>query len=109
MRAILCILAAGVLAVCFGQKANPIVPEKVTFTPDDSSDRKVYVPPVPACTVIFYPVIREHVRIWKNDRLRLILRSKPKDSAVYTELFQWDFQLKETDSATAMFKVNIIP
>jgi hypothetical protein len=77
--------------------------------PEDSADRKIYVPSVPACTVVFYPVIREDMRIGKNDRVRLILRSKPKDSSTYKELWQWDYQLKNSDSANVLYKVNIVP
>lgn len=96
-------------AVVFGQKANPIVPKKVTFAPEDSADRKVYVPPVPACTVIFYPVIREQTRMGKGDKSRLIYRFKAKDDTAYTTLWQWDYKLTNGDSVTEMIKANLVP
>jgi hypothetical protein len=95
--------------VCFGQKASdPIARNIVTFTPEDSSDRKVYVPPVPACTVIVYPVIRENIYLGKGDKVRLIFRTKPKDSSSFTELWQWDYKQTEKDSSLLLIKATFI-
>jgi len=76
--------------------------------PEDTTDHKVYVPPVPACTVIIYPVIRETLILGKGDKVRMILRTKPKDSASYTELWQWDYKQAQKDSSTLMIKANFI-
>lgn len=76
--------------------------------PEDTTDHKVYVPPVPACTVIIYPVIRENLTLGKGDKVRLILRTKPKDSALYTEQWQWDYKQAQKDSSVLLIKVNFI-
>jgi hypothetical protein len=76
--------------------------------PSDTTDHKVYMPPVPACTVIIYPVIREHLILGKGDKVRLILRTKPKDSATYTELWQWDYKQAQKDSSVLIIKANFI-
>jgi hypothetical protein len=76
--------------------------------PEDTTDHKVYVAPVPACTVIVYPVIRENLKFGKNDKVRLILRTKPKDSSTYTELWQWDYKQAVKDSSILMIKANFI-
>jgi hypothetical protein len=76
--------------------------------PEDTTDHKLYVPPVPACTVIIYPVIREHLNLGKGDKVKLILRTNPKDSSSFTELWQWDYKQKEKDSSVLMIKANFI-
>jgi hypothetical protein len=98
------------VALCFGQiggggKQLPLM----TPAESDSADQKVYVPSVPACTVIYYPVLRENLIMHRNDRVRIIFRIKERDSATFAELFSYDYKLKFGDSGTYILKGNLIP
>jgi hypothetical protein len=90
-----------VVTLCFGQVHAP--------TASDSADQKVYVPPVPACTLIYYPVLRETQVMHKNDKVRVIFRIKENDSTTFAELFSYDYKLKFGDSGTYLLKGNLIP
>lgn len=104
---VLVLLIAG---MAIAQTAAPGTPSIIKL-PDvsDSVDKKVYVPPVPACTVIYYPVLRDVIPMGKNDKIRVRVSLKPKDSADFTTIWTYTYKFEVKDSGNYIINARLVP